>query len=173
MQISSDMIRKPLLMVLFALLCTLPMYAGINDWYVHAAPGYFVNPLQRHTFGSVKLGMEKQLSRSSCAGFDIYARSQNLYTKADFRSAEYSIAGYWKPNVLMSKNQDLYIALGGNLGTSSSAGITFGLNLGFEYDLTFANGMKFFIAQDNLLVFRSPDRLVCGLSAGVKIPLAQ
>ena len=73
----------------------------------------------------------------------------------------------------MSKNQDLYIALGGNLGTSSSAGITFGLNLGIEYDVTFSNGAKFFIAQDNLLVFRSPDRLVCGLSAGVKIPLAQ
>ena len=163
---------KSILLALVLLCASLPMKAGENDWYLFLSPTYFLNPLQRTTFQGVQLGFEKQLSRSSIAGFTVFAREKALYTKGTFATAEYSLAGYWKPNIAIGKNSDLYLSMGGNVG-SGRIGITFGLNLGLEYDITLFNRVKLFIAQDNLLVFRSDERLISGISIGVKIPLSR
>lgn len=150
----------------------LPMQAGVNDWYLWLSPGYYLNPLQRHGLGGVSVGLEKQISRANTAGLSVYTRDRDLYTAGNFDTAEYGLTGYWKPTLALWKNQDLYLSLGGNLGTGQS-GVTFGLNLGLEYAITLYSGIKLFVAQDNLLVFRSDERLVCGLSVGVKIPLSR
>ena len=171
MQIYSNMRIKTLILTVFLSLLSVNLYAGENDWYMLFSPSCFVNPLQRHSLQGVQLGFEKELSGRNITGFSVFGRSKQLYRKADFKDAEYSLVGYYKPSVATGKNSNLYVSVGGNVG-SGSKGVTFGLNLGFEYNLTLPNRMKVFVSQDNLLVFRSDDRLISGLSIGVKIPLS-
>ncbi len=106
------------------------------------------------------------------AGFAVVVRDPVLYNQGTFKKADYSLLGYYKPSIYLGKNDNAYISFGGNLG-SGAKGITFGLNLSLEYAYTFRNRVKLFISQDNLLVFRTDNLLISGVSVGIKIPLTR
>lgn len=161
-----------LIIAIIALLTCQNSQAGENDWHLYLSPTYFVNPLARHLLQGGQVGFEKELSRRRLVGFAIVARDPSLYSERSFKTAEYSLAGYYKPPLYLGKNDNLYISFGGNMG-SGFKGFTFGLNLGLEYEISLRNRVKLYIAQDNLLVFRSENLLVSGLSLGIKIPLTR
>ncbi|TFH94900.1 hypothetical protein [Porphyromonas levii] len=152
------------------LLLAVPMRAGENDWHIYFSPTYYLNPLNRTSLQGGQIGFEKELTRRKMAGFAVVVRDPVLYNQGTFKTADYSLLGYYKPSIYLGKNDNAYISVGGNLG-SGSKGITFGLNLSLEYAYTFRNRMKLFISQDNLLVFRTDNLLISGISAGIKIPL--
>lgn len=153
-----------------ATISTLSMRAGENDWHIYFSPTYYLNPLNRTVLQGGQIGFEKELTRRRMAGFSLVVRDPTLYNQGSFKTADYSLLGYYKPSIYLGKNDNAYISVGGNLG-SGSKGITFGLNLSLEYAYTFRNRIKLFISQDNLLVFRTDNLLISGISAGIKIPL--
>ena len=146
--------------------------AGENDWHLFLSPNYFINPFARHFVQGGQIGFEKELSRRRLVGFSMVVRDTDLYNRGAFKTAEYSLIGYYKPSIYLGKNDNMYLSFGGNIG-SARKGVTFGLNLAIEYEITLRNRLKFFIAQDNLLVFRSDNLLISGLSIGIKIPLTK
>lgn len=161
-----------LIMAVLAFCTCYTSKAGENDWHLHLSPTYFINPLARNLIQGGQIGLEKELSRRRLTGFSLVVRDPNLYGQGTFKSAEYSLMGYYKPPIYLGKNDNMYVSFGGNIG-SGFKGFTFGLNLGLEYEITLRNRMKLFIAQENLLVFRSSDLLISGLSIGLKVPLSR
>lgn len=161
-----------IIVAIVILLFNITMQAGENDWHAYLSPSYFLNPLARNTLQGGQIGFEKELSRRRLTGFSIIVRDKELFSKASFSKAEYSLLGYYKPALYLGKNDNLYFGIGANIG-SGNKGFTFGLNLGLEYSITFRNRMKIFIAQDNLLIFRSENLLISGVSVGLKIPLSR
>jgi len=86
------------------------------------------------------------------------------------KESELVLQGYYKPLLSLGKNSYGLLKVGPNVGFGS-IGVLFGAGVGFEYGVVFKSGLKFFIAQDNLLVFRGDDRFSSGVSAGIRIPL--
>lgn len=162
---------KILFIAVLALVST-TMKAGDNDWYFFLSPSYYINPLARKLHQGLSIGFEKEISRRQVAGFSLVAREKSLYTQGTFAIADYSLTGFYKPALWSGKNDNIHLSMGGNIGSGKSKGFTFGLNLGLEYSITFRNRMKLFVAQENLLVFRSDNLLISGLLIGIKIPLS-
>lgn len=164
---------RVIIVTIVMLLCsTTTMRAGENDWHLYFAPSYYLNPLARNTLQGGQIGFEKEFSHRRIAGFALTVREHELFEKATFKTAEYSLSGYYKPSLYLGKNDNFYLSMGGNIG-SGNKGFTFGLNLGLEYSITFRNRMKLYFSQDNLLVFRSDNLLISGFSIGLKIPLTR
>ncbi|MDD7557435.1 MAG: hypothetical protein PUJ69_02035 [Porphyromonas somerae] len=165
-------VRLTIVAIVILICSTTTMRAGENDWHLYFAPSYYINPLARNVLQGGQLGFEKELSHRRIAGFAFTVRESELFEKATFKTAEYSLSGYYKPSLHLGKNSNFYISMGGNIG-SGHIGFTFGLNLGLEYAITFRNRMKLYFAQDNLLVFRSDNLLISGFSVGLKIPISK
>lgn len=163
---------KVLLIAVLTLAISITMKAGENDWYFFLSPSYYINPIARNLHQGLSLGFEKEISRRQIAGFSIVAREKSLYTQGSFAIADYSLTGFYKSALWSGKNDNIHLSMGGNIGSGKSKGFTFGLNLGIEYSISLSNRMKLFVAQENLLVFRSDNLLLSGLSLGIKIPLS-
>lgn len=163
---------KIIIAIVLASISIVSMRAGENDWHIYFSPTYYLNPLHRTSLQGGLIGFEKELTRRRMAGFAVVVRDPVLYNQGTFKKADYSLLGYYKPSIYLGKNDNAYISFGGNLG-SGAKGITFGLNLSLEYAYTFRNRVKLFISQDNLLVFRTDNLLISGVSVGIKIPLTR
>lgn len=159
---------KYLILFSLLLLTLLPSKAGENDWYVGSSGHVFFNPASRAVRYGASISLEKQLDGRKYIEFSLLATG---YPQSNLiKESELILQGYYKPLLYLGKNSYGVLKLGPNLGFGS-IGILFGMGAGFEYDVILKNGIKLYISQDNLLVFRGDDRFSCGLSAGIRLPL--
>ena len=157
-------------LILFCLLflSLLPSRAGENDWYIGSSGYVLFNPSSRAARYGASLSLEKQLEGRKYIEFSLLATGyphRNL-----IKESELILQGYYKPILSLGKNNYGVLKLGPNLGFGS-IGLLFGVGVGFEYDVILKSGIKLYISQDNLLVFRGDDRFSCGLSAGIRLTL--
>lgn len=142
--------------------------AGENDWYVTPSGHVLFNPTSRVVRYGASMSLEKQIGGHKHIEVALLATgypNSNL-----FKESELIMQGYYKPLLSLGKNSYGAVKFGPNLGFGS-LGFLFGLGVGFEYDVVLHNGLKLYISQDNLLVFRGDDRFSSGLSAGIRLPL--
>ena len=159
---------KYLIFFSLLLLTLLPSKAGENDWYIGSSGHVLFNPSSRAVRYGASISLEKQLDGRKYIEFSLLATG---YPKSNLvKESELILQGYYKPLLSLGKNSYGVLKLGPNLGFGS-IGILFGMGAGFEYDVILKNGIKLYISQDNLLVFRGDDRFSCGLSAGIRLPL--
>lgn len=159
---------KYLLFFSLLLLTLLPSKAGENDWYIGSSGHVFFNPSSRAVRYGASISLEKQLDGRKYIEFSMLATG---YPNSNLiKESELILQGYYKPLLSLGKNSYGVLKVGPNLGFGS-IGILFGMGVGFEYDIILKNGIKLYISQDNLLVFRGDDRFSCGLSAGIRLPL--
>lgn len=160
--------RSWILFSLLFLLGALRASAGENDWYVGTSGGAFFNPSSRTIRYGAALSLEKQLSGRNFIEVTLLG---TVHPNRDLlKESELVLQGYYKPLLSLGKNSYGLLKVGPNVGFGS-IGVLFGAGVGFEYGVVFKSGLKFFIAQDNLLVFRGDDRFSSGVSAGIRIPL--
>ncbi len=145
------------------------VFAGNRDWHIGISPSVYVNPFSRNVLYGLGINLEKEISHRNYWGISLLTYDVDI-SSSFFKDCEYNLLCYWKPMLSIGKNNYSTLKFGGNIG-SSNKGITFGLNAGIEYNIVLRNRIKFFISQDNLLVFRGNETFLSSLSIGLKIPL--
>lgn len=158
-----------MLSLLFALLSILPSWAGEGDWHIGLSPSALFNPSSRTFRYGAAVSLEKQLRGRKTMEFGLLATGHKGMEDV-IKESELLLTGYYKPVLSLGKNTYSLLKFGANLGFGSR-GLLFGVGAGFEYNIVLRNRIKFFISQDNILVFRGDDRFSSGLSLGIKLPL--
>lgn len=171
MQIHSSTTKamRQVLLCLFVICSSLILKAGEHDWHLGLSPSVLLNLRSRTVRYGGSISLEKQISSRRAIEFNLMATGKRNMGNL-IKNSELLLQGYYKPILSLGKNSYSHFKFGPNLGFGPR-GLLFGLGAGFEYNIVFRNRVKFFISQDNILVFRGYDRFSSGISLGLKLPL--
>lgn len=161
---------KKYILLSFILTLLLPtVQAGEKDWHIGLSPTVLLNPNSRTFRYGGSISLEKQLKSRNLMEFNLWMTGDKQ-TKDILKDSEIILSGYYKPVMSLGKNSYSLFKWGPSMGFGQS-GFLFGVSAGFEYDIVFKSRVKMFISQENSLLFRSANRVSCGLSIGFRIPL--
>lgn len=153
---------------IYSIICLLflsgNLYAGDGEKYFGISSGYsFLRAFDAR--------LSYQVDTRYHGSHELFAEFYDSYEKEDWKYVQEYRGGYaYKFPLSRGKNTTLKMRVGAAAGADSE-GFTCGLQLGFEFNRTFSNGMQGFIAQNNeyALWTRRPWRN--GLALGLRFPL--
>ncbi len=166
---------KNIFVTIIALLAFIPSYAGDGDKFINVSGGL----MYRNTVNAL-IAMEFEQKYHSA--WEIYLDMTTTYKKCpvdntifceetfwDYKT--FSVGGAYKPAFYRSKNFNLRLRVGADLGTDEGYSFCAGIDVGLEATYSFRNRMQVFLTQKNDFIFWTRDNIRNGLLIGIKIPM--